>query len=46
MTALLTEAHAMGVTTVDLLASHDGEPLYRSLGFSDPAHRFLRLSSH
>jgi GNAT superfamily N-acetyltransferase len=45
MTALLDWYRANGVRTVDLRASPDGEPLYRSLGFArtkDPAMR-LRL---
>ncbi|MCD0485952.1 GNAT family N-acetyltransferase [Streptacidiphilus sp. ASG 303] len=45
MTALLGWYRAQGVRTVDLRASQQGEPLYRSLGFvrtPDPAMR-LRL---
>jgi hypothetical protein len=45
MTALLEWFQTQGVRKVDLRASADAEPLYRSLGFartSDPAMR-LRL---
>ena len=41
--ALLAWLRSTGVTTVDLHATPEAEPLYRSLGFRDPDDRALTL---
>jgi len=43
MQALLEWLAIRGAVEVRLSATAAGEPLYRSLGFSDPTHRALRL---
>jgi GNAT superfamily N-acetyltransferase len=43
MTALLAWFRGQGVRKVDLRASPDGEPLYRSLGFVHPPDPAMRL---
>ena len=43
ITELLDWMRATGVGRVDLHASHDGEPLYRSLGFTPPKFADLML---
>ncbi|MEV6633462.1 GNAT family N-acetyltransferase [Actinoplanes sp. NPDC051470] len=45
MRALLTWFEEAGVTTVDLRASEQGEPLYRDLGFEPTSHPSLRRVS-
>lgn len=42
---LLAWAEAHGLTMVDLHASAEGAPIYRSLGFTDPPHPELRWTS-
>ena len=44
LTALLAWLRARGVTAVELHATTEGEPLYRSLGFEPPPCPQLRLS--
>lgn len=46
LTALLGWLRSTGITTVDLHATPDGESLYRSLGFTEPADRALTLRFH
>jgi ribosomal protein S18 acetylase RimI-like enzyme len=43
LAALLGWLRSTGITTVDLHATPDGEPLYRSLGFTEPTDRALTL---
>jgi ribosomal protein S18 acetylase RimI-like enzyme len=43
LVALLAWLRSTGITTVDLHATPDGEPLYRSLGFTEPTDRALTL---
>ncbi|MBT2232431.1 GNAT family N-acetyltransferase [Nonomuraea sp. NEAU-A123] len=43
MTALLAWYRDRGIGTIDLLASPEGEPLYRSLGFVRSADSAMRL---
>ena len=43
LAALLDWLWAHGVTLVELHATKDGDPLYRSFGFKDPAQPQLRL---
>ena len=43
MEALLDWCRAQGARVVELHATPDGEPLYRSLGFADAANPALRL---
>ncbi|MEU7856081.1 GNAT family N-acetyltransferase [Nonomuraea sp. NPDC049141] len=43
MTALLAWYRGRGIKTIDLLASPEGEPLYRSLGFVRSADSAMRL---
>ncbi|WP_155372378.1 GNAT family N-acetyltransferase [Catellatospora vulcania] len=45
MEALLGWFAERGVTTVDLRATGDGEPLYRSLGFAPVSYTALRLAA-
>ncbi|MFC7243878.1 GNAT family N-acetyltransferase [Catellatospora aurea] len=44
MEALLGWFAERGVSTVDLRATADGEPLYRALGFAPVSHTALRLA--
>lgn len=46
MSALMTWFDERHVEVVELHATPPGEPLYRSLGFDDPAARNLRWSRH
>ena len=43
LVALLDWLRSTGITTVDLHATPDGEPLYRSLGFAPPTDPALTL---
>jgi ribosomal protein S18 acetylase RimI-like enzyme len=43
LVALLSWLRSTGITTVDLHATPDGEPLYRSLGFTAPTDPALTL---
>ena len=43
LTALLDWLRSTGIAVVDLHATPDAEPLYRSLGFRDPTDRALTL---
>jgi GNAT superfamily N-acetyltransferase len=43
LTALLEWMRASGISMVDLHATPDGEPLYRSVGFVEPTDRALTL---
>ena len=43
LVALLAWLRTTGITTVDLHATPDGEPLYRTLGFTEPTDRALTL---
>lgn len=43
VTALLGWYHKQGIGTIDLRASPEGEPLYRSLGFNRTSHPGMRL---
>jgi GNAT superfamily N-acetyltransferase len=43
LVALLGWLRSTGITTVDLHATPDGAPLYRSLGFTEPADPALTL---
>lgn len=43
MSGLVAWMRAAGVSAVDLHATRDGEPLYRSLGFTEPNYRSLTL---
>jgi GNAT superfamily N-acetyltransferase len=43
LTALLDWLRSTGIRIVDLHATADGEPLYRSLGFTEPADPALTL---
>jgi GNAT superfamily N-acetyltransferase len=43
VTALLEWFRSRGIHKVDLRASHEGEPLYRSLGFERTADPSMRL---
>lgn len=43
MQALLAEAEALGVASVDLLATEDGKPLYNKLGFVVPEYTAMRI---
>jgi hypothetical protein len=43
MSALVTWMRAAGIAAVDLHATRDGEPLYRSLGFTEPNTPSLTL---
>jgi len=44
LTALLNEARAMGIPSVDLLATQDGAPLYETLGFRPISHTPMRIA--
>jgi len=39
---LMDEAKLAGVATVDLLATEDGEPLYRKNGFTESTYTYMR----
>lgn len=43
MRELLDEACRMGVSSIDLLASEEGQALYEKLGFATPDYTFMRL---
>ena len=43
MLALMEEARGMNLSTVDLLASEDGKPLYHSLGFQVSKHISMQI---
>ncbi|MBQ4051872.1 MAG: GNAT family N-acetyltransferase [Oscillospiraceae bacterium] len=45
MTSLLDEAKSMGVIVIELLATPDGEALYRSMGFRETDYRYLRMKA-
>ncbi|GAB4048356.1 GNAT family N-acetyltransferase [Catellatospora paridis] len=45
MTAVLDWFAERGVSTVDLRATADGEPLYRELGFAPVSHTALRWAA-
>lgn len=40
--ALLQEAKAMDLASIDLLASSDGRPFYEKFGFKIPNHTYMR----
>ncbi len=40
---IIAEAKQMEVAVIDLFATEKGEPVYRKLGFREPAHRAMRL---
>jgi len=44
MNALLQEAKAMNLASIDLLASSDGRSLYEKFGFKIPNHTYMRRS--
>ena len=44
MEALLADARAMGLCVVELKATDDGYPLYRSVGFEDDASKYHCMS--
>ncbi|WP_165042921.1 GNAT family N-acetyltransferase [Dysgonomonas sp. ZJ709] len=41
--AIIEEAKAIGVTTIDLIATEDGKDLYKQLGFSSLPYETMRL---
>jgi len=44
MLALLKYAELQNVSSVDLLATEDGKPLYERIGFSVPAYTAMRIT--
>ena len=43
MEALLSEAKKMEISVIELKATEDGYPLYRSVGFVDDGYRYHRM---